>query len=153
MPPAPLADADGYRPGARLGLPTSGPGSAGRWGRRLIQLVVDWVASQLVVAAFVGESVWTGYGFVQWAPLLVLWLQTTLLTGLLGTTIGHRMAGLRVVRARFAGRATAPGPPLGLARAALRALLLCLAIPPLVWDRDRRGLHDLAGDAVVVNAR
>jgi len=28
-----------------------------------------------------------------------------------------------------------------------------LAIPPLMWDRDRRGLHDLAGDAVVVSTR
>lgn len=149
MPPDQVADEADYVPGARLGLPASGPGSPGGWGRRLIGLAVDWLVSQLVVAAFVGEAVWTGYGFVQWAPLLTLWLQTTLLTGLLGTTIGHRVAGLRVTRASSPGAVR----PLGLPRAALRALLLCLAIPPLVWDRDRRGLHDLAGDAVVVDAR
>jgi uncharacterized RDD family membrane protein YckC len=131
-------------PGDRLGLPESGAGSVAGWGRRLIQLTVDWIASQLIVASVAGEAVWTGFGFVQWAPLLMLWLQTTLLTGLIGTTLGHRLTGLAVVRIDGAPR------PLGLARAALRALLLCLAIPPLVWDRDRRGLHDLAGGAVVV---
>lgn len=146
MPAEQRTDATEYRPGARLGLPATGPGSVGGWGRRVVGLAVDWIVSQLVVAAFVGQSVWTGYGFVQWAPLLVLWLQTTLLTGLLGTTIGHRAAGVRVLRAHAA-------LPLGVPRAALRALLLCLAIPPLVWDRDRRGLHDLAGDAVVVSTR
>lgn len=144
MPPDDLAD---YRAGARIGLPAQGPGAVAGWGRRLGGLTVDWAVSLLIVAAFVGRDVWTGYGFVQWAPLLVLWLQTTVLTGLLGTTIGHRVLGLRVVRVQARDRA------LGVGRAALRALLLCLAIPPLVADRDRRGLHDLAGDAVVVNSR
>ena len=144
MPADPFSDAVTGWPGDRFGLPQSGPGSVAGWGRRLIQLAVDWIASQLIVAAVVGQAVWTGFGFVQWAPLLVLWVQTTLLTGLLGTTIGHRVTGLVVVRVDGAPR------PLGLGRAAVRALLLCLAIPPLVWDRDRRGLHDLAGGAVVV---
>jgi uncharacterized RDD family membrane protein YckC len=144
VPANPSSDAVTGWPGERFRLPPSGAGSVAGWGRRLIQLAVDWLTSQLIVAAVVGEAVWTGYGFVQWAPLLVLWLQTTLLTGLLGTTIGHRVTGLAVVRVDGVAR------PLGLPRAGLRAALLCLAIPPLIADRDRRGLHDLAGGAVVV---
>jgi uncharacterized RDD family membrane protein YckC len=147
VPPDRSSADEDERPGERFGLPEGGPGSVGGWGRRLIGLAIDWIASQLIVAAFVGEAVWTGYGFVQWAPLLVLWVQTTLLTGLLGTTIGHRVAGLQVLRT------DGVPAPIGLARAALRALLLCLAIPPLIWDGDRRGLHDIAGGAVVVNSR
>ena len=42
---------------------------------------------------------------------------------------------------------------IGLLRAALRTLLLCLLIPALIWDRDGRGLHDKAAGTVVVRAR
>jgi hypothetical protein len=31
-----------------------------------------------------------------------------------------------------------------------RAVLLVLLIPAVLWDRDHRGLHDRAVDAVVV---
>ena len=46
-------------------------------------------------------------------------------------------------------RSTAAGSP--GARALVRTVLLCLAVPPLIWDRDRRGLHDRAADTAVVN--
>lgn len=29
-------------------------------------------------------------------------------------------------------------------------LLLCLAVPALIWDRDQRGMHDRAANTVVV---
>ena len=45
------------------------------------------------------------------------------------------------------------GAPIGLPRAALRTLLLCLLIPALIWDRAGRGLHDKAAGTVVVRAR
>ena len=32
----------------------------------------------------------------------------------------------------------------------LAAVLLCLAIPALIWDRDQRGLHDKAAQTVLV---
>ena len=31
-----------------------------------------------------------------------------------------------------------------------RTVLLCLAIPALIWDRDQRGLHDKAAQTVLV---
>ena len=34
------------------------------------------------------------------------------------------------------------GTAVGPVHALGRTLLLVLAIPPLVWDRDQRGLHD-----------
>ncbi len=111
-------------------------------GARLLGLVIDWVVCLLVVALFVGGDVWTGRGWVQTAPLLVLLVEQTLLVGLLGTAIGHRVVRVQVV-----------GPhrgPIGLPRAAVRALLLCLAVPPLLMDSDLRGLHDKAVGSVVV---
>jgi len=74
--------------------------------------------------------------------LLALFVQMTVLTGLLGASIGQRVLGMAVVRL--------DRHPVGLPRAAVRSLLICLAIPPLVFDRDSRGLHDLAAGTVVV---
>jgi hypothetical protein len=33
---------------------------------------------------------------------------------------------------------------------AVRTVLLCLAVPALIWDRDQRGLHDKAAQTVLV---
>lgn len=137
-----MSGGDGEHPGSRLGLPADGPGSVAGTGARLFGLVVDWVLCLLVVGAFVGAEVWNGRGLVQAAPLLVLFAEHSLLVGLLGTTIGHRVARVRVIGPH-------PGP-IGLPRGALRALLLCLAVPPLLMDRDLRGLHDKAAASVVV---
>lgn len=35
-------------------------------------------------------------------------------------------------------------------RALLRTVLLCLAVPALIWDRDGRGLHDRLAKTVEV---
>ncbi len=129
-------------PGQRLGLPQTGSGSVAGWGRRIVALCLDWAASLLVVSAFVGARVWTGHGSEVWAPVGALLVELTVLTGLLGSSLGQRVVGIGV--ARLDGR------PVGLPRAALRSLLICLAIPPLVFDRDQRGLHDLASGTVVV---
>ncbi len=129
-------------PGQRLGLPAHGVGSVAGWGRRIGALCIDWALSMLIVSAFVGDEVWTGQGAVVFAPLLALFVQLTVLTGLLGSSVGQRFAGLAVARR--------DGGPLGLVRAALRSLLICLAIPPLIFDRDSRGLHDLAAGTVVI---
>ncbi len=75
-------------------------------------------------------------------PLLVLLVENALLVGTAGNTVGHRVMGLRV--ARLDG-----GAP-GVLRASVRAVLLVLAIPPLIWDRDQRGLHDKAAGTVLV---
>jgi uncharacterized RDD family membrane protein YckC len=105
-------------------------------------LVVDWVTCQLVVALVVGSEVWTGGDGASLAVLGMFVLEQTLLVGLLGYSIGHRLAGIRVARL--------DGGSLGLVRALGRAVLVALVVPPLVMDRDARGLHDLAAGTVVV---
>jgi uncharacterized RDD family membrane protein YckC len=122
------ADPTAY-PGGRLGRPADGPRSLAAFGRRLIGLAVDWVISLVIAAAFL-----RGAHLGQFAPLAVLLVMNVLLVGTLGSTIGHRLLGMRVE--------TVAGAAPGLGRAALRSVLLCLAIPPLVWDADQRGLHD-----------
>ncbi|MFI1729414.1 RDD family protein [Streptomyces acidicola] len=120
----------GY-PGEQLGLPESGSGSIARPGRRLGALAVDWALCVLIAYSLITD----GYGQAtsNWA-LLIFFLLHVLTVGTVGFTPGKRLFGIRVVT-----QDTGSVNPL---RAALRSLLLCLAIPPLVWDRDGRGLHD-----------
>jgi uncharacterized RDD family membrane protein YckC len=121
----------GEYPGRRLGLPEHGHGSVARPGRRLAALLADWLLALLVTRVGLGMVDWR---LLQWVPLGIFTLFTALLTGLLGASVGHRLLGLKLVRL--------DGTEVGLGRAALRAVLLSLAVPALVWDRDQRGLHD-----------
>jgi uncharacterized RDD family membrane protein YckC len=139
-----VPDTDEY-PGQRLGRPEDGSGSVADYGRRIAALVIDWFVAILVASIFVGGDVWTGEGAGLWAPLAALAIELTLLDGLLGYSIGRRLLSIAVVR--IDGRR-----PVGIPRALLRSVLLCLALPALINDQDRRGLHDLAAGTVVVRA-
>lgn len=121
-------------PGERLGLPEAGPGSIARAGRRIIAIVIDWGIALLISNfAFAGDS---------WATLAIFAAEQILLVGTLGYSIGHRIAGIHVVKL---GGGTA-GPLAGL----VRALLLCLVIPAVIFDPDQRGLHDKAMNTVLI---
>ncbi len=128
----------GYR-GEQLGLPEEGSGSIARPGRRLGALAVDWGLSLLIAYGLITQSY--NEAAQTWAPLILFALMV-LTVGTVGSTPGKRLLGLRVL-ALDTGRVN-PW------RAALRTVLLFLAIPALVWDRDGRGLHDrLAGTVEV----
>jgi len=128
-----------YR-GQRLGLPESGPGSMAATGRRVVALFIDWVAATVVATALVGTAETTPERF---ATLGIFALEVTVLTWLWGSSFGQRIVGIRVV-----GR----GRRLGLVAALLRTALICIVLPPLIWDADGRGLHDRAVDSVVLRA-
>lgn len=142
------------RPG--LGLPADGRGSMASVPRRLVGLVVDWA-----LASFIS------YGFLDSHPMAtiaVFGLSTWVLVATLGHTVGHRLAGVRVVRLADAAAAAAPDrapagsgrpaplPPPGPVLAFTRTALLCLAIPAAVWDSTGRGLHDVAAGTVPVRS-
>ncbi|GAA0905384.1 RDD family protein [Streptomyces thermoalcalitolerans] len=128
----------GY-PGERLGLPKEGPGSIARPGRRLGALAVDWALCMLIAYGLITHDYNQATG--NWALLIFLVLGV-LTVGTVGFTPGKRLFGLRVL-----ALSTGQVQPL---RAALRTVLLCLAVPALIWDRDGRGLHDrLAGTVEV----
>jgi uncharacterized RDD family membrane protein YckC len=127
-------------PGQRLGRPAEGPGCLAGFGRRLAGVLIDWVIALLIANALLRPV--RGGSF---APLAVFFVEHALLVGTVGMTIGHWLLGLQVER--LGGGL--PGPLKGL----LRAALLCLCLPPLIWDADQRGLHDrYLGTAVVRRA-
>jgi uncharacterized RDD family membrane protein YckC len=128
----------GY-PGERLGLPEEGSGSISGWGRRIGALVIDWmictwVVVQLVLRVNPAES--------PLLPVAVFGLQYLLLVGFMGQTFGHRLMGIRVA-------AMDGGNPRWLP-VAVRTVLLCLALPALIWDRDHRGVHERVSNTMVV---
>ena len=121
-------------PGKRLGLPMAGSRSIARFGRRVLALLVDWGLSSLISWAF--------FQYDAFATLGIFVLTQYIFVLTLGASIGHRLLGLRVV--------SLDGRGLGLWRPALRALLIAVVIPAVIWDRDERGMHDrLVGTALV----
>jgi uncharacterized RDD family membrane protein YckC len=129
-----------YR-GERLGLPMDGPGSLAGWGRRLAALLVDWLACLVLVRLFLPRIEY-GTPASSLTTLGFFLAEVTLFTWLTSASFGQRLLGLAVVRLDAA--------PVGLVRAFVRTLLICLLVPPLVWDLDGRGLHDRSvGTAVV----
>lgn len=135
--------------GSRLGLPPAGPGSRARLGRRLAALAVDWFVATLVAVAVFRPSAPGVLELVShlpaWSQVAIFAVMNLLLVSTAGATIGHRLLGLQV---RLVGGEAAAA--VGFARAAVRALLLCLVIPAVVWDADGRGLHDRAAGTVIV---
>jgi len=139
-----------YRfPGNRLGLPENGPGSVAGWGRRVLALLLDWLIAALIASAVTAKPIWAGGNDFNTAQLVIFFAMTAILTGLVGSTIGHRVFGLRVLNLNAAGQ-TGYAAQVGLLGGVIRALLICLLIPAVVYDRDRRGLHDRAANTVVV---
>jgi uncharacterized RDD family membrane protein YckC len=122
-------------------MPQRGPGSLARFGRRLVAVIVDWFLCSVIAAGFMSYRLGQG-GPGSFKPLAVFVLMNLLLVGTLGSTLGHRLLGIRVVRV---GGASA-GPLL----AVIRTVLLAVVIPAVIWDRDTRGFHDKIAGTVTV---
>jgi uncharacterized RDD family membrane protein YckC len=122
-------------------MPQSGQGSLARVGRRAAAIAVDWSLCLLIAAGLMGYRLGAG-GLGPFKPLAVFVLMNLLLVGTLGSTIGHRLLGIRVVR--LDGASAGPFPAL------TRTVLLAVVIPAVFWDRDTRGYHDKIAGTVTV---
>ncbi len=121
-------------PGQRLGLPETGSRSVARLGRRVGALAIDWgIAVALSAAFFAYDSLVT--------LLLFVGLQV-LFTIVINASIGHAVLGMRVV--------PMAGGLLGVWRPVVRALLIALVIPALLFDENQRGLHDRAAGTILL---
>lgn len=140
--PHPSADLPAHR-GSKYGLPERGPGSVAGWGIRIAALAIDWVVANLAAVALTQtRSVWSAQSWLGWTPFILWFLEVWLSTGLSGASVGQHLLRLTVLRLDHRR--------VGLYRALIRTALLALIIPPLVFDRDGRGLHDMAAGTIVV---
>jgi hypothetical protein len=129
----PVTDAKAAYPGQRFGLPERGPGSVASMPRRMLALLIDWLLSMLIAYWLTHSQFWT---------IAVFAVEVWVLTATTGFTVGKRLVGIRTVRA--------DGGLVGFGWALLRTAILLTVVPPLLADRDLRGLHDRASDTIVI---
>ena len=101
--------------------------------RRVLALLIDWLLSMLIAYWLTHSQLWT---------IVVFSVEVYILTATTGMTVGKRLTGIRAVRT--------DGGMIGLGWALVRTLILLTVIPPLLTDRDLRGLHDRAADTIVI---
>ena len=140
-----VAVADESYPGQRLGLPAAGHGSLASWRARIAALLLDWAVCMGVAVLLFGTEVLTGSDWRAWMILATFFVQSTVLSWLVGGSLGQVVCRLAVARL--------DRQPLGIARAVLRAAMISLALPALVIGPDRRNLADLAAGTAVINRR
>lgn len=134
----PTADAAGQDyTGQRLGLPPQGPGAAAGFGPRILAIMIDWLPCAIAAQLLTDNP--------SFSALALFAAVTALSIGVAGRTVGHAVAGLRV--------ALLDGRRAGFGAGVIRTLLLCLVIPPVVYDVDGRGLHDRAVGTIVLRTR
>jgi len=143
-PGLPTTDDEVGYPGERLGLPPQGIGSAASWGSRIGAIFIDWFVALGVALALVGSPEPGDQRFSLFV-LLVFIFEYVVLLATAGRTIGMAILGLRVL--------PVGSNRLNVLRVLIRSVLLALVIPAVIYDRDRRGLHDKAARTVVVRGR
>lgn len=129
----------GY-PGQRLGAPETGPGAIARFGGRIVALMIDWI-SAILLARALRDLIELEFD-LDLLTLLVFFLHTWLFITFFGGTFGHRIMKMQI--------RTLSGKRVSILQSAIRQLLVCLVIPPVIYDRDQRGLHDKATRLILV---
>ena len=122
-----------YYPGQSFGLPEHGPGSVAAMPRRLLALLIDWLLSMLIAYWLTHSQFWT---------IAVFAVEVYVLTATTGFTVGKRLVGIRTIRTN--------GGLVGFRWALVRTVILLTVVPPLLTDRDLRGMHDRAADTIVI---
>ena len=105
------------------------------WPKRMLALLVDWIACSLVTLLILGADSYGDADF-SWVTLGIFWLEASFGTALAGGSFGQLATKVRVLNL--------DGTPVPLIPAVVRTLLICLVVPPLIFRPDGRGLHDLA---------
>jgi uncharacterized RDD family membrane protein YckC len=108
-----------------------------------VAIALDWLAALFLARLIPGMEYASGdYAF---ATLAIFALEIIVFTWLTGSSFGQRIMGIAVV--------SQAGGRLSLWRIVVRTALICIVIPALVYDSQRRGLQDLAvGSKVVMRA-
>ena len=116
------------------------PGRTAGLGRRAAAIALDWLVALLLARLIPGAEY--GSGDYALATLAIFAFEIIVLTWLTGSSFGQRILGIAVVSEN--------GGRLSLWRIIVRTALICIVIPALVYDSQRRGLQDLAVGSRVV---
>ena len=114
-------------------------------GRRALGITIDWIACYAISLGFFAG----GGSFADRVPgarlpvLLLLFAEYSILVALTGTSFGHRIVGLKVVRFSDGG----PVTPL---QALIRTALLLPIVTAITFDENGRGINERFSNTVLV---
>ncbi len=114
-------------------------------GRRLLGITVDWLAAYAVTLGF-----FSGQGaFLERSRgaggtvLIVLAIEYTVLVAFGGSSFGHRLVGLKVVR-------FSDGGPASIVQALVRTLLMLPIVTAITFDENGRGVNERLSNTVLI---
>ncbi len=114
-------------------------------GRRMLGISIDWFAAYAVTLGFFAG----GGTFLErtrgagGTVLIVLTLEYLILVTLTGSSFGHRIVGLKVIRFSDGGAVT----PL---QALIRTVLMIIIITAITFDENGRGVNERLSNTVLV---
>jgi uncharacterized RDD family membrane protein YckC len=112
-------------------------------GRRMLGVLIDWLMSYAIAIGFFVEFGDSSMGAVVF---LVFTAQYLIFAALGGTTPGHRIVGLKIVRFSDGGMPT----PL---QALIRTSLLIIILTAVTFDQNGRGINERLSNTVLVRTR
>ena len=114
-------------------------------GRRMLGITIDWLAAYAVTLGFFsgGGSLLERSRGIGGTVLIVLALEYLVLVSLGGSSFGHRIVGLKVVRFSDGGAVT----PL---QALIRTVLMVAIITAITFDENGRGVNERLSNSVLV---
>ena len=117
-------------------------------GRRALGITFDWIACYAISLGFFagGGSFADRVPGARFPVLLLLFTEYSILVALTGTSFGHRVVGLKVVRFSDGG----PVTPL---QALIRTALLLPIVTAITFDENGRGINERLSNTVLIRNR
>jgi uncharacterized RDD family membrane protein YckC len=114
-------------------------------GRRMLGIAIDWIAAYAVTLGFFagGGTFLERTHHVGATALLILAIEYLVLVTLGGSSFGHRIVGLKVVRFSDGGAASP-------VQVLLRTLLMIIVITAITFDEDGRGINERLSNTVLI---
>ena len=114
-------------------------------GRRMLGITIDWIAAYAVTLGFFsgGGSLLERSRGIGGTVLIVLALEYLILVSLGGSSFGHRIVGLKVVRFSDGGALTP-------VQALIRTALMVIIITAITFDENGRGVNERLSNSVLV---
>jgi uncharacterized RDD family membrane protein YckC len=117
-------------------------------GRRVAGITIDWLACYAIALGFFagGGSLQERIPGARLPVLILLFAEYSILVALGGSSFGHRLVGLKVVRYSDGGSVT----PI---QSLIRTAFLIPVITAITFDENGRGINERLSNTVLVESR
>ncbi len=117
-------------------------------GRRILGITIDWLACYAIALGFFagGGTLAERIPGARLPVLILLFAEYSILVALGGSSFGHRLVGLKVVRFSDGGQVTP-------VQALIRTALLLPIITAITFDENGRGINERFSNTVLIKTR